>query len=72
MDAMTLAAAMKYTRDTVQEAIDGVKGEKGDKGDPFTYEDFTPEQLEALRGEAPKFELRDGHLYAIYEKGSST
>ena len=23
---------------------------KGDKGDPFTYEDFTPEQLEALRG----------------------
>lgn len=25
-------------------------GPKGDKGDPFTYEDFTPEQLEALRG----------------------
>ena len=24
---------------------------KGDKGDPFTYEDFTPEQLEALKGE---------------------
>lgn len=24
---------------------------KGEKGDPFTYEDFTPEQLEALRGE---------------------
>ena len=24
--------------------------EKGDKGDPFTYEDFKPEQLEALRG----------------------
>ena len=27
------------------------QGSKGDKGDPFTYEDFTPEQLEALRGE---------------------
>lgn len=33
-----------------------VKGEKGDtgpqgpKGDPFVYSDFTPEQLEALRG----------------------
>ena len=28
---------------------------KGDKGDPFTYEDFTPEQLEALRGpQGPK------------------
>lgn len=24
---------------------------KGDKGEPFTYEDFTPEQLAALKGE---------------------
>lgn len=24
---------------------------KGDKGDPFTYDDFTPEQLAALKGE---------------------
>ena len=33
----------------------GLKGTiaavKGEKGDPFTYEDFTPEQLEALKGE---------------------
>src|SRR5699024_54091 len=35
---------------------DGVKGDPGEdgkdgaKGDPFTYEDFTEEQLEALRG----------------------
>lgn len=28
----------------------GPKGDKGEKGDPFTYDDFTPEQLEALRG----------------------
>ena len=28
----------------------GQQGEKGEKGDPFKYEDFTPEQLEALRG----------------------
>ena len=28
----------------------GPAGPKGDKGDPFTYEDFTAEQLEALRG----------------------
>lgn len=27
-----------------------VRSIKGQKGDPFTYEDFTPEQLEALRG----------------------
>ena len=29
---------------------DGKDGEQGPKGDPFTYEDFTPEQLEALKG----------------------
>lgn len=28
----------------------GDDGERGDKGDPFTYADFTAEQLEALRG----------------------
>ena len=27
---------------------------KGEKGDPFTYADFTPEQLEALRGQPGK------------------
>ena len=29
----------------------GPKGEKGDKGDAFTYNDFTSEQLAALKGE---------------------
>lgn len=29
----------------------GDTGEKGEKGDPFTYEDFTPEQLVLLKGE---------------------
>ena len=29
----------------------GATGEKGDMGDPFTYEDFTAEQLAALKGE---------------------
>ena len=28
----------------------GPPGPKGDKGDPFTYADFTEEQLAALRG----------------------
>ena len=28
------------------------RGPKGDNGEPFRYEDFTPEQLEALRGPA--------------------
>ena len=29
----------------------GPQGEKGEKGDAFTYDDFTPEQLAALKGE---------------------
>ena len=29
----------------------GDRGEKGEKGDPFEYEDFTPEQLAALKGD---------------------
>lgn len=29
---------------------DELKGDKGDKGDSFKYEDFTPEQLETLKG----------------------
>lgn len=29
---------------------DGVDGKDGEKGDPFTYEDFTEEQLAALKG----------------------
>ena len=36
------------------------KGEKGDKGDAFTYEDFTPEQLAALKG--PKGDKGDQGL----------
>lgn len=30
-------------------AVRKIVGAKGDKGDPFTFEDFTPEQLEELR-----------------------
>ena len=31
-------------------AFKNLKGASGKKGDPFTYDDFTPEQLESLRG----------------------
>lgn len=34
--------------------VPGETGPKGDKGDPFTYDDFTPEQLAALTGPAGK------------------
>ena len=44
-----------YTKAEVEAAIEtatsGIVGEKGEKGDAFTYEDFTPEQLAALKGE---------------------
>ena len=33
------------------QGIKGDKGDKGEKGDPFTYTDFTPEQLAALKGD---------------------
>lgn len=32
------------------QGVQGEQGKQGLKGDPFLYEDFTPEQLEALKG----------------------
>ena len=32
------------------QGLPGEQGKQGLKGDPFRYEDFTPEQLEALKG----------------------
>lgn len=46
--------------DTGEQGIQGIQGEKGDKGergekgDPFTYADFTAEQLADLKGENGK------------------
>lgn len=34
--------------------IPGPRGKEGPKGDPFTYKDFTPEQLEALKVKGDK------------------
>ena len=47
IDVVTLALARKYTK----ESLAGAGALKGEKGDPFTYDDFTPEQLLALKGE---------------------
>ena len=32
------------------QGLQGEQGKRGPKGEPFRYEDFTPEQLEALKG----------------------
>lgn len=47
IDVVTLALAKKYTK----ESLAGAGALKGEKGDPFTYDDFTPEQLLALKGQ---------------------
>ena len=53
--AYAIAVAHGF-RGTEQEWLDSLKGlqgpqgEPGPKGDPFRYEDFTPEQLSALKG----------------------
>ncbi len=56
---LSLATVTKQIAQSVRDDADNgaFKGEKGDtgpqgeKGDPFIYEDFTPEQLAALKGE---------------------
>lgn len=50
IDVVTLALAKKYTK----ESLEGAGALKGDKGDPFTYDDFTSEQLEALKVKGDK------------------
>ena len=57
----------------MQEIVIGnVKGPKGDigltgpQGEPFKYEDFTPEQLEALKVRGDKGDKGDAFTYADF------
>lgn len=45
----------------------GDNGDQGEKGDPFTYDDFTPEQLAALKGDKgdPGATGQDGHSPSV-------
>lgn len=63
IDVITLALAKKYTK----ESLAGAGALKGEKGDPFTYDDFTPEQLLALKGETG-IEGKSAYQVAV-EKG---
>lgn len=49
MDLQTFALVQKAIKTAHVDHV-GPKGDKGDKGDPFTYEDFTSEQLASLVG----------------------
>lgn len=50
-------ARVKYYNGTMWKNADISSAAKGDKGDPFTYEDFTPEQLESLKGVSPELQI---------------
>ena len=66
--AYAIAVAQGF-RGTEQEWLDSLKGlqgpqgDPGPKGDPFRYEDFTPEQLQALKG--PKGDKGEDGLSAF-------
>lgn len=62
-----IEAVLPYIKgDTGEPGKQGEKGERGEKGDPFTFDDFTPEQLAALKGE--KGEKGDGFTPAQIAK----
>lgn len=48
--------------ETGETGLQGPQGIQGEKGDPFTYEDFEPEQLEALKGE-PGSKIYEGDSF---------
>ena len=50
-DMIRRAESGEFDGHTPVKGVDYFDGEKGDKGDPFTYEDFTPEQLASLKGD---------------------
>ena len=47
-------------------SIKGDRGPQGPQGEAFTYEDFTPEQLEALTG--PQGEPGDDYVLTSQDK----
>ena len=50
-DMIRRAESGEFDGYTPVKGVDYFDGEKGDKGEPFTYDDFTTEQLASLKGE---------------------
>ena len=48
--AIAVAHGFRGTEQEWLDSLKGLQGEPGLKGDPFTYADFTAEQIEALKG----------------------
>lgn len=62
---------------TPVKGVDYFDGQQGEKGDPFTYEDFTPEQLASLKGDpgvsgvyVGSGDMPDGYNIQIDPEGS--
>ena len=53
-ETLTEAINTALTQAKESGEFNGADGKDGKDGDPFTYEDFTPEQLAALKGEPGK------------------
>ena len=64
-DMIRRADSGEFDGYTPVKGVDYFDGEKGDKGDPFTYEDFTPEQLASLKGDKGE----QGDIGAVGEAG---
>ncbi|MBQ5851659.1 MAG: hypothetical protein IIW54_12745, partial [Lachnospiraceae bacterium] len=52
--------------------ISKTKGFKGDKGEAFKYEDFTPEQLERLKGERGEQGIKGDTPSVVFRYDAST
>lgn len=63
---MTDGAYFDYT------VTNGAKGDKGDKGDPFTYQDFTPQQLADLKQDVSTFYFKAESTYTTSGASEST
>ena len=54
-----------FIKDGTLHLIKSIPGEKGNTGDKFRFEDFTPEELEQLRGP-------QGGISARYDSATET
>lgn len=84
-DMIRRAESGEFDGHTPVKGVDYFDGEKGDKGDPFTYNDFTSEQLASLKGadgytpikgvdyytDAEKSEMVNAVISALPEAGGS-